>query len=174
MRFSKYAAWSAYLSAGAFVGSLALSISLVALGQLHPETRSHSALVEAFDSVFLLSLAPVAVSLDRLLAPRFFVLSRVALGLGLVAILADGALHIAFSLGITFLIDALLPFAIFGLGILAWVWLIGVLGQSSGQLPWGIAMALVATSIIGFPIWAIWIGRRLAAQRAMAGGQRLP
>jgi len=144
---------------------LAVSTSLIAVGHLHPGARSHSALAEGFDAVFLPSLVPVALATDRLLAPRFRRIRRVAIGLGLVAILADGLLHVAFSLEITYLTDALLPFAVFGLGILTWMWTVGVLGQATGQLPRGMAMALAATTLIGFPVWAVWIGRRLSAAR---------
>jgi hypothetical protein len=42
--------------------------------------------------------------------------------------------------------------------------LTGYLGSSSGTLPHGLRMGLLAVTYVGYPIWAFWLGRRLLQQ----------
>ena len=43
----------------------------------------------------------------------------------------------------------------------AWFVIVGYLGRSSGVLPGGVRMGLLAATYVGYPIWALWLGRRL-------------
>jgi hypothetical protein len=47
------------------------------------------------------------------------------------------------------------------LAFAGWLWIVGSLGSASGGLPNGRRMALVAATIVGLPLWLVWIARRL-------------
>ena len=55
----------------------------------------------------------------------------------------------------------------FGAGIIdfvaitVWLLMTGYLMVTRGRLPHGIVMSIIAATWIGYPIWAIWLGRRL-------------
>jgi hypothetical protein len=44
-------------------------------------------------------------------------------------------------------------------------WLVAsaLIGRSTGQLPGGVLPSLVAVPYFGFPVWALWVARRLHA-----------
>jgi hypothetical protein len=44
-----------------------------------------------------------------------------------------------------------------------WLVITGYLGRSTGRLPHSLRMSLLAVPYFGYPIWALWLGRRLLA-----------
>jgi hypothetical protein len=71
---------------------------------------------------------------------------------GLQAMLVAGVLTFEEQVG-------LVSIGLLGLGV--WFVLIGHLGSRAGLLPRGVAMGLLAATYVGYPIWAIWLGRQL-------------
>ena len=51
-------------------------------------------------------------------------------------------------------------------GLQVWYLVMGLLGSRSGVLPKGGRMGVVAVTYVGYPVWAVWLGRRL---RELAG-----
>ena len=138
-------------------------LALIATGQLTPGPRSHSALVELLDSVAILALVPVAFAFHRLLRPSAPTWMDVALGVGLGGVCLAGGLHPMFVLELAWFTEAWVPLLLAGGGVVAWIWLVALVGQRSGRLPHAVAMAALATTLIGFPIWAAWAGNQLLA-----------
>jgi hypothetical protein len=57
------------------------------------------------------------------------------------------------------------------LGLQVWYVAMGLLGSRSGVLPKGGRMGVVAVTYVGYPVWAVWLGRRL---RGLAAGEVEP
>jgi hypothetical protein len=77
------------------------------------------------------------------------------------AVLVVGALRFEEQIGaVSF---ALIAFA-------AWLVIVGRLGSSSGVLPHGVRMGLLAATYVGYPFWAFWLGRHLVS----LAGEPLP
>ncbi len=53
------------------------------------------------------------------------------------------------------------PVLVAFLVLVVWFVMIGYLGSSSGVLPHGVRMGLLAATYVGYPIWAVWLGRHL-------------
>jgi len=85
----------------------------------------------------------------------------------LLALLGLGAIVAIVVLQALLVIDAVtfeeqvVPVSIALLTLGVWFVLAGHLGSSSGALPGGTRMGLLAATYIGYPIWAFWLGRRL-------------
>lgn len=108
-----------------------------------------------------LLVVPTVIAVGALLRPTAPVISRVATVIGLSSILAVVILQAALVVGaLTFeeqigaVSFALLAFAV-------WLVIVGRLGSSSGVLPHGVRMGLLAAAYVGYPLWAFWLGRHL-------------
>ena len=143
------------------VGSVALMLALMATGRLDPGPRSHSPLVELLDSLAILALIPVAFALHRLLRRSAPVLMDSALLLGLGGLALAGALHLMFVFELAWFSEAFTPLLVAAAAVIAWIWIVALVGRRYGRLPNAVVMALAATTLIGFPIWAAWAGTRL-------------
>lgn len=112
--------------------------------------------------VSYLLAAPSVVAVYVLLRPRAPLLSGVLTVVGLGAIGAIVVLqYLLISEALTFEEQVgPVSIAIFVLG--AWFVMTGYLGRTGGVLPRGLRMGLVAATYVGYPMWAIWMGRRLA------------
>lgn len=116
------------------------------------------------DALILVSLpliVPAMVALRvRLLpyAPRTIDLATVV---GLVAVAAIVALQAMLIRGdLTFegqIGWVSIAFVVFDV----WLFVVGWVGRRSGLLPGGVRMALVGATYVGYPLWALWVARRL-------------
>ncbi len=111
--------------------------------------------------------APAAVALWVLLRPLAPVLSGLALVLGIAAIAAIGFLQLLLVVGALTFEDQIGPASIAFLALTAWFLLTGYLGSRSVVLPGGVRMGLLAATYVAYPVWAVWLGRRLLR---VAGG----
>jgi hypothetical protein len=124
---------------------------------------SHSAIVDALHTVTIVLLAPLPFALHRALAPVDRRRSAAAVALAVDAIVFGAVLHALFALGVvTF--EAASPLVLVGYGAFAgWLWMVGSLGSTGGLLPEGRRMAVIGATVVGFPIWLVWVARRLDA-----------
>jgi hypothetical protein len=108
-----------------------------------------------------LLMLPMAVALHGLLGPRAPIASRLAMVIGIGANLAIVVLQSLLVLGALTFAQEIGPVLVAFLFLAAWFVVTGYLGSSSGLLPHGVRMSLLAVTYVGYPIWAIWLGRHL-------------
>ena len=114
--------------------------------------------------VAALLMLPLVVAVHVLLRPHAPILSRLATVIGLGANLAIMVLQSLLVLGALTFQEEVGPVLIAFLFLVVWLVLTGYLGTSSGTLPHGLRMGLLAVTYVGYPIWAFWLGRRLRQQ----------
>lgn len=107
---------------------------------------------------------PLALVLHRILLPHNARWMLLATLLGIAGMVAIVLLQLA-------LVFDLLAFerqvgwvtlAMFG-AVGPWLVITGLAARSTGKMPHSVAMSLLAVPYLGFPAWAIWLGRRLLA-----------
>ena len=105
--------------------------------------------------------APSVVALARLVRPRVPGLNTFAVILGLGSIAAIVVLQSLLIAGVLTFEEEVGPVSMALLGLGVWFVLSGYLESSSGVLPRGTRMGLLAATYVGYPFWAIWLGQRL-------------
>jgi hypothetical protein len=125
---------------------------------------THASIVELLHVVTISLLVPLPFALHRMLgeaAPRA---SAAGVALAVDALAFGAILHALFAAGIT-TFDAAGPLVLIGYFAFAgWLWIVGSRGSDSGRLPGGRRMALVGATVIGLPLWLVWVTRHLAAR----------
>jgi hypothetical protein len=147
--------------------TLLVSMAFLAIAHLAGGMRfgdgSHSAIVDTLHTLTIVLLAPLPFALHRLLAPVDRRRSAAAVALAVDAIVFGAVLHALFALGLV-PFQAVTSLVLVGYGAFAgWLWMVGSLGASSGRLPNGRRMALLGATIVGLPIWLVWVARRIDA-----------
>ena len=141
--------------------TLTITMAYVAIAHLAGGMRfgdgTHSAIVDSLHVVTALLLLPVPFALHRLLGRTSPRLSAAGVALAVDGIAFAAILHALFALGaITF--DAAGPLLLIGyLAFAGWLWIVGSLGTASGTLRNGRWMAVVGATIVGLPVWLVWI-----------------
>jgi hypothetical protein len=152
------AGWSAYLSAAAMIISIVFTGIVFSKGIVVPGTRTHNPLIEVFDVSAALFLIPLPIALDRLYRTTAPTLSRLAMLNGVAVGMAGTILSLLFVFEVLWFVDV---FAEFLYGLLAfslWMLLEAFLASQSRKPPGGFVMTLLSATIIGYPLWAIWLG----------------
>ena len=106
-------------------------------------------------------MLPLVVALHVLLRPHAPIMSGLAMVIGFGANLAIMVLQSLLVVGALTFQDEIGPVLIAFLVLVVWLVLTGYLGSSSGALPHGLRMGLLAVTYFGYPIWAFWLGRHL-------------
>jgi hypothetical protein len=123
-------------------------------------------------------MLPLVVAVHVLLRPHAPILSGLAMMMGIGANLAIIVLQSLLVVGALTFQEEIGPVLIAFLVLVVWFVIIGYLGGSSGVLPQGVRMGLLAATYAGYPIWAFWLGRhllRLAGERvsgSVVGAER--
>jgi hypothetical protein len=145
--------------------TLAVTMAFLAIAHLAGGMRfgdgTHSAIVDGLHVVTILLLAPLPFALQRLLGPGSPRARAASVALAVDAIVFGAVLQALFALGlVTF--ESASPLVLIGyLAFGGWLWIVGSLGSGSGQLPNGRRMTLLAVTIVGLPVWLLWVARRL-------------
>ncbi len=111
--------------------------------------------------VAALLMLPLVVAVHVLLRPHARILSGLAMMIGIGANLAIIVLQSLLVVGALTFQEEVGPVLIAFLVLVVWLVMIGYLGSSSGVLPHGVRMGLLAATYVGYPIWAFWLGRHL-------------
>ncbi len=114
--------------------------------------------------VAALLMLPLVVAVHVLLRPHAPVMSGLATVIGFGANVAIMILQSLLVLGALTFQEEVGPVLIAFLFLVVWLVLTGYLGSSSGALPHGLRMGLLAVTYVGYPIWAFWLGRHLLQQ----------
>jgi hypothetical protein len=108
-----------------------------------------------------LLMLPLAAALHALLRPQAPLLSGLAVLIGIGAMVAIFLLQLLLVVGALTFQQQIGPVSIAFLVLVAWFVMTGYLGSSSGSLPHGVRMGILAATYVGYPIWALWLGRHL-------------
>lgn len=153
---------AAVAAATMLVSTAFLAIAHIAGGMQFGD-GSHSAIVDTLHTITTVLLAPLPFALDRVLAPTDRRRSAAGVALAVDAILFGAVLHALFALGVV-PFEAVTSLVLVAYGAFAgWLWIVGSLGASSGRLPHGRRMAVVGATVVGLPVWLVWVARRLDA-----------
>ena len=109
---------------------------------------------------YLLAI-PTVIAVGALLRPTAPVASCLATVIGLGSIVAVVVLQAMLVVGALTFAEQVGPVSFALLAFAAWLVIVGHLGSSSGVLPHGVRMGLLAATYVGYPFWAFWLGRHL-------------
>ena len=114
---------------------------------------------------YLLAL-PIPLALHRLLQARAPFLSKLAMLIGIVGMMAVVVLQLLLVVGVLSFSEQVGPVT-FALVVVVGAWLVitGYLNRSTGKLPRSMLMSIVAVPYFGYPVWAFWLGRHLLSGR---------
>jgi hypothetical protein len=114
---------------------------------------------------YLLAL-PILLALHRLLQARAPFLSKLAMLIGLVGMIAVVVLQFLLIVGVLSFSEQVGPVA-FAMIVMVGAWLVitGYLSRSAGKLPHSLLMSIVAVPYFGYPVWAFWLGHHLLSGR---------
>jgi len=111
---------------------------------------------------YLLTI-PIALALYRILVSHNPLLIRIATAVGLVALVSTVVLQLLLIFGLlTF--EQQLPWIALSMvvGVGSWLVITGLVAQSTGRLPHSLLISALAVPYFGYPLWALWLGRRLS------------
>ena len=110
--------------------------------------------------------APSVIAFYVLLRPRSAVLSGIVALVGIGAIAAIVVLQSLLIAGLLTFEEQGGPVSVALLVLGGWFVVTGRMATSSGLVPHGVRMGLIAATYVGYPFWAIWIGRRFLGRPA--------
>lgn len=122
--------------------------------------------------VSYLLAAPGVLAVRELLRPSAPILGGLLAILGLAAISAIVVLQALLVFDVLTFEEQVGPVSIALLVLGGWFVASGYLGRSSGVLPRGVRMGLIAATYVGYPIYAIWLGRHLSASAPLTPPRR--
>lgn len=154
-------------AASALVAATTLTVTMAFLAIAHLAggmrfgDGTHSPIVDGLHVVTALALLPIPFALHRLLTSVSPRRSAAGVALAVDAIAFGAILHALFAAGVI-AFDAAGPLLLIGyLAFAGWLWVVGSLGSTSGRLPNGRRMAVVGATMVGMPVWLVWIARHL-------------
>ena len=110
---------------------------------------------------YLLTI-PIAVALYRILLPHNPRLIGAATVIGIIMMIAVIVLQLLLVFKVlTFEQQALWVSLAMIVGVGSWMVITGYVARSTGRLPNSVLMSWVGASYLGYPVWAVWLGRRL-------------
>jgi hypothetical protein len=110
---------------------------------------------------YLLTI-PIALALYRILLPHNPALIRLATVLGIASMITVILLQLALIFGaMTFEQQVVWVSLAMIVGVGAWLVLTGLVARSTGRLPNSLLMSGLAVPYVGYPVWALWLGRLL-------------
>ena len=159
----RWVGWSVLASLVSMILSITFNIIAVSNGSLIPGARSHSVLVETFDVLTTAFLIPVPFAfyfIYRAYAPRLILFSTL---LGAIALIGLTILHILFVFEVMWFIDSLAYYAYGSIALILWLLITAYLAYKSHKPYGGVLLNLFGASLVGFPVWMIWLGYVLAS-----------
>jgi hypothetical protein len=166
----RWVGWCVLASVISMILSITFNIIAIANGSITPGTRTHSILVETFDVLTTGFLIPVPFALHwiyRAYAPR---LSFFAMLLGASMLIGVTILHILFVFEVVWFIDALGYYAIVGISLSLWLISVAYMAYGAQKPRYGTVLNLLGASLVGFPVWEIWLGYLLASGKLTEAG----
>lgn len=116
--------------------------------------------------VAYLLTAPGVLAIRAIVRPRAPVLADLATVLGLVAIAGIVVLQAMLVAEVLTFEQQVGPVSVALIALGVWFVVAGRMATLAGFAPHGARMGLIAATYVGYPIWAIWIGRRFLGRTA--------
>ena len=159
----RWVGWSVLASAISMIASVVFSMIALSMGWITLGTHSHSVLVETFDVLTTGFLLPLPIAFHWIYRSNAPHLSLFSMLLGTITLLAGTVLHILFVFEVLWFSDWAWVYLYGGAGFS--LWLIGVasLAYKNGKPRRGTLLNLIGASVVGFPVWAFWLGYLLAS-----------
>jgi len=161
----RWVGWSVLASLVSMILSITFSLIAVSNGTITPGTRTHSVLVETFDFLttgFLIPVPFVFHLIYRTHAPR---LSFFSMLLGASMLIGVTILHILFIFEVVWYIDSLGYYYIVAIGLSVWLVIVAYLANKSHKPTYGTLLNLLGASMVGLPVWEIWLGYLLVSEK---------
>jgi len=154
-------------------------VFLIGMAAAFAQGASSAALVlgRLNDVLVLVSYAlaiPSVIALRMLLRPRVGWLIDVVAIVGFAAIASIVVLQLLLIGGALTFEEQVGPVSIALLVLGAWFVAVGRIGSATGILPRGTWMGLIAATYVGYPVWAVWLGRQLRSAGLPDLETRLP
>lgn len=159
----RWVGWSVFASVLSMILSITFNIIAVSNGSITPGTRTHSVIVETFDVLTTGFLIPVPFAfylIYRAYAPRLSLFSTL---LGVIALIGVTIMHILFVFEVMWFIDSLAYYLYICIGLILWLLSTAYLAYISHKPKRGTLLNILGASILGFPVWMIWLGYVLAS-----------
>jgi hypothetical protein len=116
--------------------------------------------------------APAVLALRALARPQAGWAGDVLASVGIAAIGAIVVLQSLLVAGTLTFEQQVGPVSVALLVLGAWFVVTGRIASAGGVLPGGARMGLLAATYVGYPVWALWLGRRLASGGAQSATMR--
>jgi hypothetical protein len=150
----RVAGWCAYASGLAAISSMVPFVTILVFGVNIPRLNDRAVIVQ-----YLLAL-PITVALHHLVRAQAPLTSTLALLSGIVGLLGIAVVQVFWlseAFGVTtYYLLLTVAFLLVG----AWLVVTGqYLGRSIGPARHSLLMSILAATYVGYPIWAIWLGR---------------
>jgi hypothetical protein len=158
----RWVGWSVLASVVSMILSITFNIIAVSNGTLILGARAHSVLVETFDVLTTGFLIPVPFAfyfIYRADAPRLSLFSTL---LGTIALIGVTIMHILFVFEVMWFIDSLAYYLYICIGLILWLLSTAYLAYISHKPKYGTILNILGASILGFPVWMVWLGYLLA------------
>jgi len=172
--FLRMAGWAAILGAVASIlMTIAGNLWLALMLSRKMDALAFGGVTDALSVLTLALMLPVALALHLLLRSHAPVLSRVATAIGVLGILVFGSIQALIVAGVLTYPQVSVPQIAASAVVGIWLLLANYAALRDKVFPRGLAWAgLIAGGgfvvlVLGFllyPVWAIWLGRRLLAQ----------
>ena len=155
----RWVGWSLAASGVCMVTSIVINIVVLANGTLVLGTHTHSALMETFDALTITFLLPVPYAYHRIYRRHAPGPSLFAMLTGTISFSAALLLNILFIFEILWFSDSLGYYGVIVIGYILWLVLCAYLAYRSRRPAHGVLLNLTGATVVGFPIWLIWLAR---------------
>jgi hypothetical protein len=161
-----FAGWCAYLSGViSFIGIVFLGLMFIGFSTNNWRLQRFGTLNDICIIIQYLLALPITLALHQRLKAYGLALSRVTMLIGIAGMIAIVILHLLLVRGVmTF--EEQVGFVVIALIVIGiWLVITGYLGRSTKRMPYSLLMSVLAATYIGYPIWAIWLGRLLLSNK---------
>jgi len=161
-RFVSLAGWCAYASGVvSIIGIVFLVAMFIGFSTNNLRLQRFGALNDICVIIQYLLALPITLALHQRLKAHGLALSRAAMLIGIAGIIAVVVLQWLLVSGVLTFEEQVGPVSVALLVVGIWLVITGYLGRSNGSLPHSLLMSILAATYLGYPIWAIWLGRQL-------------
>jgi len=159
-RLIRLAGWLAYVSGAVSTIGVVFFVGMLAVKGPFGRLNDLCVMIQ-----YLLAL-PIPLALHRLLQARAPFLSKLAMLIGILGMMAVVVLQFLLVVDVLSFSEQVGPVT-FAMIVMVGAWLVitGYLGRSTGKLPRSMLMSIVAVPYFGYPVWAFWLGRHLLSGR---------
>jgi hypothetical protein len=159
-RLTRLAGWFAYASGVVSTIGVVFFVAMLAVKGPFGRLNDICVMIQ-----YLLAL-PIPLALHRLLQARAPFLSKLAMLIGILGMMAVVVLQFLLIVGVLSFSEQVGPVT-FALVVVVGAWLVitGYLSRSTGKLPRSMLVSILAVPYFGYPVWAFWLGRHLLSGR---------